>query len=190
MTNWFTEEPINSLKSFHVINGPCFLSDLFNKQFKDHWSNANWTHTHLISVYSFTTAPFIHRNVMNTLNIMQYNSALTATVTGLGEPPLTVTALNKDKSVEITDRETYDSRTVSNGSGSTASGIWLAWSRLRRMMSHRVWDAFDCLCRSTREPSFNNSSCKSPNHRQHLSSLPNIQYKSLSQVIWLHLHWL
>lgn len=41
---------------------------------------------------------------------------------------------------------TYDSSTVSKGSGCEISWSWLAWSRLRRMMSHKVWEALDCLC--------------------------------------------
>lgn len=41
---------------------------------------------------------------------------------------------------------TYDSSTVSRGSGCDISWSWLAWSLLRRIMSHKVWDALDCLC--------------------------------------------
>lgn len=44
---------------------------------------------------------------------------------------------------------TYDSSTASRGSGWESSWSWLAWSLLRRMMSHRVWDALDCLCHGT-----------------------------------------
>lgn len=42
--------------------------------------------------------------------------------------------------------QTYDSTTVSKGSGCEISWSWLAWSLLKRMMSHKVWDALDCLC--------------------------------------------
>lgn len=42
---------------------------------------------------------------------------------------------------------TYDSSAVRSGSGSGISCSWLLWSLLNLMISHRVWEAFDCLCK-------------------------------------------
>lgn len=55
---------------------------------------------------------------------------------------------------------TYDSSTVSKGSGCEISWSWLAWSLLRRIMSHKVWDALDCLCERKKHKHMNIQSCK------------------------------
>ncbi len=48
-----------------------------------------------------------------------------------------------------THTHTHSSSVVSRGSVSDVSCSTLAWSLLRRMMSHSVWDAFDCVCEHT-----------------------------------------
>lgn len=40
--------------------------------------------------------------------------------------------------------QTHFSRVASSWSGSGLSWTWIIWSRLRRMMSHRDWDALEC----------------------------------------------
>lgn len=42
------------------------------------------------------------------------------------------------------DPATHFSRVVSSWSGSGLSCTWIICSRLRRMMSHRDWDALEC----------------------------------------------